>query len=85
MNENLLMFLCLCCQGVLILLDIFLYNKRVKRYQAINDNIIKSLEETIEQRKEIENFFKTQILEDFYKQVWDKLIKDVNKMVKSKQ
>lgn len=75
MNEN-IMILGLFVYIGLIILDWKLYNNRVKRYTKIHENIIKSLEETIEQRKEIEKFFKTELLEDFYKQVWDRLVKD---------
>lgn len=68
MNENIMISVLLMYAGLMIL-EIKLYNNRVKRYTKIHENIIKSLEETIQQRKEIEKFFKTELLEDFYKQV----------------
>lgn len=75
MNENIMISVLLMYAGLMIL-EIKLYNNRVKRYTKIHENIIKSLEETIQQRKEIEKFFKTELVEDFYKQVWDRLVKD---------
>lgn len=79
-NKELLIIICPIVYMILMILETYLYNKRVKRYLKINENIIKSLDETIEQRKQIESFFNKQVLEDFYKQVWDKLIKDIKKV-----
>lgn len=73
---------------MLLALDWLLFKKRFKRYSQINLSIIENLEKNIKTQKELEIFFRSEVVEDIYKQVWDKLDKgfrDIIKDIKNEQ
>lgn len=73
---------------MLLALDWLLFKKRFKRYSQINLSIIENLEKNIKTQKELETFLKSEVVEDIYKQVWDKLDKgfrDIIKDIKNEQ
>jgi len=58
---------------MLLALDWLLFKKRFKRYSQINLSIIENLEENIKIQKELEAFLRSEVVEDIYKQVWNKI------------
>lgn len=73
---------------MLLALDWLLFKKRFKRYSQINLSIIENLEKNIKTQKELETFLKSEVVEDIYKQVWNKLDKgfrDIIKDIKNEQ
>ena len=60
---------------MLLALDWLLFKKRFKRYYQINLSIIENLEKNIKVQKELEAFLRSEVVEDIYKQVWNKLDK----------
>ena len=73
---------------MLLALDWLLFKKRFKRYSQINLSIIENLDKNIKTQKELEIFFRSEVVEDIYKQVWDKLDKgfrDIIKDIKNEQ
>ena len=69
---------------MLLALDWLLFKKRFKRYYQINLSIIENLEKNIKVQKELETF-KIEVVEDIYKQVWDKLDKGFREVLKNEQ
>lgn len=67
---------------MLLALDWLLFKKRFKRYSQINLSIIENLEKNIKTQKELEIFFRSEVVEDIYKQVWDKLDKGFREIIK---
>ena len=67
---------------MLLALDWLLFKKRFKRYSQINLSIIENLEKNIKTQKELEIFFRSEVVEDIYKQVWNKLDKGFREIIK---
>lgn len=67
---------------MLLALDWLLFKKRFKRYSQINLSIIENLEKNIKVQKELEIFLRSEVVEDIYKQVWDKLDKGFREIIK---
>lgn len=63
-------------------LDWLLFKKRFKRYYQINLSIIENLEKNIKVQKELEAFLRSEVVEDIYKQVWNKLDKGFREIIK---
>lgn len=67
---------------MLLALDWLLFKKRFKRYSQINLSIIENLEKNIKVQKELEIFLRSEVVEDIYKQVWNKLDKGFREIIK---
>lgn len=67
---------------MLLALDWLLFKKRFKRYYQINLSIIENLEKNIKVQKELEAFLRSEVVEDIYKQVWNKLDKGFREIIK---
>ena len=67
---------------MLLALDWLLFKKRFKRYSQINLSIIENLDKNIKTQKELEIFFRSEVVEDIYKQVWNKLDKGFREIIK---
>lgn len=69
---------------MLLALDWLLFKKRYKRYSQINLSIIENLEENIKIQKQLEAFLKSEVVEDIYKQVWNKIDSKFREVINEK-